>query len=75
MLVDASVERYDDLWIHRTEPLALIRAWHKQPHNRKPQLDDIINFHSIDIEADFLADGKARINVMPSRTVPCGTSI
>lgn len=55
---DASVERYDDLWIHRAEPHALIRAWYKQPHKGKPKLDDIINFHAIDIEASFLDDDR-----------------
>lgn len=67
---DSSVKQYEDLWIQRKEPLTLIRAWYKQPPKRKPQLDDLIDFHSIEVEPDFLASEKQPSSFVIERLDP-----
>ncbi len=51
---DSSVKQYEDLWIYRTEPLTLTRAWYKQPKRGKPTLDDFVDAYSVNITSDFL---------------------
>lgn len=52
---DASVQRYDDLWIHRNTPLQLWRAWYRLPEGkRKPSIDDLISAEAMNLEPDFL---------------------
>lgn len=52
---DASVQRYDDLWIHRETPLTFWRAWYKVPEgNRKPKAEDLIDSYGMELSADFL---------------------
>lgn len=55
---DSSVQNYNDLWIHRHEPLSLIRAWYRQPVSGKPKLDDLLDFYPLPVTADFLQTEK-----------------
>lgn len=60
---DASVQRYDDLWIHRETPLMFWRAWYELPNGkRKPSLEDLIDSYSLPLSADFLMHNRT---VMP----------
>ena len=52
---DSSVQRYDDLWIHRPSPLKFWRAWYSPPKGKgKPKAEDLINSYEDDLSADFL---------------------
>lgn len=52
---DASVQRYDDLWIHRNTPLQFWRAWYALPAGkRKPNAEDLIGAYPMNMDDDFL---------------------
>lgn len=52
---DATVQRYDDLWIHRTVPLQFWRAWYELPvGKRKPGLTEITAAYPQELSDDFL---------------------
>ena len=56
---DATVQRYDDLWIHRETPLLFWRAWYDLPSvKRKPSSEDLIDSYEMELSADFLKDEK-----------------
>lgn len=52
---DASVQRYDDLWIHRETPLTFWRAWYELPKGkRKPNAEDLIDSYERLLTEEFL---------------------
>jgi hypothetical protein len=52
---DASVERYDDLWIHREKPPIFWRAWYKLPEKkRKPGIEEMLDSYEMEMSADFI---------------------
>lgn len=52
---DATVQRYDDLWIHRETPLLFWRAWYDLPAGkRKPSSEDLIDSYGLELSSDFL---------------------
>lgn len=53
---DATVKRYDDLWIHRETPLLFWRAWYEPPSRRgsKPRIEDMVNSYSMELDPSFL---------------------
>lgn len=52
---DATVQRYDDLWIHREGPLFFWRAWYDlPPGKRKPSSEDLIDSYGMELSAEFL---------------------
>lgn len=52
---DATVQRYDDLWIHREGPLLFWRAWYDlPPGKRKPGSEDLNDSYDMELSADFL---------------------
>lgn len=57
---DASVQRYDDLWIHRKTPLMFWRAWYGIPQGRrKPKTEDLIDSYGLELCAKFLTENHA----------------
>lgn len=55
---DSSVQQYDDLWINRTGPLMLSRAWYGQPKRGKPKLEDLIDFYPVEVKPDFISQDR-----------------
>ncbi|WP_458504400.1 hypothetical protein [Methylobacter sp.] len=56
---DASVQRYDDIWIHRETPLMFWRAWYSLPEGkRKPKVEDLIDSYEEGLTAVFLERDK-----------------
>lgn len=52
---DASVSRYDDLWIHRDTPLKFFRAEFEISSRKKtPNIDDLLGVYEENINAEFL---------------------
>lgn len=52
---DTSVQRYDDLWIHRSTPLMFWRAWYGLPEGkRKPKAEDLIDSYGSELSSEFL---------------------
>jgi hypothetical protein len=52
---DASVQRYDDLWIHRETPLMFWRAWYDLPAGRrKPKIEDLSGSYASKLSDAFL---------------------
>lgn len=52
---DDTVQRYDDLWIHRETPLLFWRAWYDLPAGkRKPSSEDLLDSYGLELSADFL---------------------
>ncbi|WP_157174258.1 hypothetical protein [Herbaspirillum sp. GW103] len=52
---DATVQRYDDLWIHRQEPLMFWRAWYELPEGKKkPRSEDLLDSYGMELNSDFL---------------------
>ena len=53
---DASVQRYDDLWIHRETPLMFWRAWYDLPAGRrKPKIEDLSGSYGSELSDEFLS--------------------
>jgi hypothetical protein len=53
---DASVQRYDDLWIHRDTPLIFWRAWYNLPAGcRKPKIEDLSDSYGSELSDEFLS--------------------
>lgn len=56
---DASVQRYDDLWIHRKEPLMFWRAWYELRKGKlKPKAEDLIDSYGFELSSKFLTDNR-----------------
>lgn len=52
---DPTVQRYDDLWIHRETPLLFWRAWYEIPSTRKkPKIEDLIDSYPLPLTNTFL---------------------
>ena len=52
---DSSVQRYDDLWIHRTTPLQFWRGWYNVPKGkRKPRIENLEDCYPMELSDDFL---------------------
>jgi hypothetical protein len=65
---DASVQRYDDLWIHRESPLMFWRAWYELPNGkRKPGMEDLLDSYSLGLSADFLTRNPTVIPFVESK--------
>lgn len=56
---DATVQRYDDLWIRRETPLKFWRASYKLPEGKnKPRAEDLAKSTRMELSADFLKNDK-----------------
>ncbi|SFN44609.1 hypothetical protein SAMN05216386_1001 [Nitrosospira briensis] len=52
---DATVRRYDDLWINRETPLMFWRAWYEPPEGKKkPKAEDLIDSYGSELNPAFL---------------------
>lgn len=51
---DATVQRYDDLWIDRPNKLQFWRAWYESRSGKKPRVDDLISAYPSEICSEFL---------------------
>lgn len=65
---DASVQRYDDLWIHRERPLMFWRAWYELPKaRRKPSSEDLIDSYSLELTSGFLTNNRTALPFVESK--------